>query len=285
MVTRRRVLVGVAGTVAVGAVGGVGTALGWQRVGERLGVVDPPDHDPPHSGVEVVRSSFRSGAMGADVGWARSRPPGAVEAVVLCLHGRGNDHRMAFDSIRMHDMVAEADAPLAVVSVDGGDNTYWHPRSDGADPRRMLVDELLPRVAESVGADLPVVALGWSMGGYGSLLLASTRPDLVRGVCAASPALFASFASSTAGSFDDDDDFRRHDVRRTVDRLDGVDLRVDCGAQDVFVDEARRFAERVEAVLGRAPEGGFGHGAHNHGYWRSLVPDQLRSIERWRRSW
>lgn len=64
-----------------------------------------------------------------------ARPPqGVVTGVVLCLHGRNDDHQFAFDTIHVHDVVAALGHSLAVVAVDGGADNHWHPLRSGVDP-------------------------------------------------------------------------------------------------------------------------------------------------------
>ena len=96
---------------------------------------------------------------------------------------------------------------LAVASIDGG-NYYWHARrseSTGADnispdtppcdTGAMVMDDFIPLLG-SIGLDRSRVGfLGWSMGGYGALLLAATMgPTKVAAVvfdglrCGPSPA-------------------------------------------------------------------------------------------------
>src|SRR6185437_2329685 len=94
---------------------------------------------------------FSSSARKRDVGWSLATPPGIGATglpVVIVLHGRGNDHTTAFADLKLQDFLAavvKAGAkPFALASIDGGDNTYWHPRSDGDDPIAMLTDEFLP---------------------------------------------------------------------------------------------------------------------------------------------
>ena len=59
-----------------------------------------------------------------------------------------------------------------MATVDGG-NFCWHARRCGIDPANIIVQELLALLARK-GLDTERIALmGWSMGGYGALLLAS----------------------------------------------------------------------------------------------------------------
>jgi pimeloyl-ACP methyl ester carboxylesterase len=255
--------------------GGVGfVELGPDRVLHRLGLRRSPDHRVPPSNRPVVERTIASAAMGRPVTLAMVVPPTPPRGTIVCLHGRGGSYRDAFDAVFVHDVVAALDAPLVVVGVEGGADSYWHPRKDGTDAMALVLDEVLPEVDRAVGAELPHALLGWSMGGYGALLLAERAPERFVAVAAASPALFANFASATAGSFDDESDFASHDVFAGRPALARLAVRVDCGTGDPFVAQARRFAEGLPAPnLGR-----FSRGYHDTPYWRSLVPQQITLI-------
>jgi pimeloyl-ACP methyl ester carboxylesterase len=275
VISRRRFVIG-AGTTAF--VGGALAATGAlvvrpERVLHRLGLRDSPDHRVPASGRPVVEKRIASAAMGRDVTYAVVVPPTTPIGTVVCLHGRGGNHRMAFDSVRLHDVVADEGVPLAVVGIDGGPTSYWHARDDGTDAMALVLDELMPTLDAELGP-LPVAILGWSMGGYGALLLAERAPERFRAVIGISPAIFASYDDATEGAFDGEADFAAHDVYAGRDRLAALDVRIDCGDGDPFVDQARRFADGLPSGnLGR-----FSRGYHDDAYWRSMAPEQVRTI-------
>ncbi|MEQ1698798.1 MAG: alpha/beta hydrolase-fold protein [Ilumatobacteraceae bacterium] len=272
MISRRNFLLGGAGLVAAG---GVGVAVvGPRRVGYELGLVHSPDHRVPASGREVQQFTLLSAHMPDPVGWAICVPPAPPVGVVLCLHGRNGDHTAAFEKIFLHDIVADLDLPLAIIGVDGGDSSYWHPRADGRNPMAMVFEELFPAVETLLGATLPRAVLGWSMGGYGALLFAEQHRDWFRAAVAASPALWRTSGAAADGAFDDEADFDRHDVFAGIDQLSLLRVRVDCGTDDTFVDTARAFGELVPS----GNHGSFGDGFHDDEYWRSLAPGQLLFI-------
>jgi S-formylglutathione hydrolase FrmB len=165
---------------------------------------------------------------------------------------------------------------LAVVSVDGGD-AYWHPRRDGDDPLTMITDELMPRLAARDLATQRIGVLGYSMGGYGALMLArESEADRLGGLrvaaaAASSPALFASAGASAPGAFDDAADWARWGDLAAHPRVRHTPLSVSCGTSDPFAEQTRRY----RAHCTTAPAGGLGPGRHDGGYWRSLLPDQL----------
>jgi enterochelin esterase-like enzyme len=201
-------------------------------------------------------------------------PGNAVRGVVYCLHGHGNDHRMAFRDVHVPDVVAAAGLPLAVAAVDGGSNSYWHARADGSDPMTMLLDEFVPLVEQHLGGAKPRALLGWSMGGYGALLAAERVPDRFGAVVASSPALWTSPGATPAIAFDGESDYRRNDVYAGIARLASLVTRVDCGTDDSFVDAARAFA----AQLPHPNQGSFTDGFHDAAYWRSVAPAQIATI-------
>lgn len=241
--------------------------------------------DPRRSASRRVDGTFSSPSMhGADVGWTivypRGHRPGARLPVVITLHGRSATHATAFATLHLDAVldrvVAAGVRPFALASVDGGDHGYWHRRSDGTDSGAMVVDELVPLLRRH-DLDAGRLALhGWSMGGYGALLLAGRDRLSVRAVAAASPALFTSAGATPQGAFDSAEDFARNDVLAHPEWLDGVPLRVDCGRSDPFWATARRFADE----LAERPAGAFGSGAHTASYWRSVAPAELAFLGR-----
>ena len=102
--------------------------------------------------------------------------------------------------------------PFAVVAVDGG-GSYWHKRASGEDSGAMVLDELIPML-DSQGLDTSRVGfLGWSMGGYGALLLgARLGPARTAAICAVSPALWTSSGATAPGAFDGADDYAANSV-------------------------------------------------------------------------
>jgi S-formylglutathione hydrolase FrmB len=193
---------------------------------------------------------------------------------VYCLHGHGDNHRFAFDQIQLPDVVAANGAALVVAAVDGGADTYWHPRADGTDALAMLLDDFIPMVEHQLAAPVPRALLGWSMGGYGALLAAETVPERFKAVAVASPALWTSPGATAPGAFDSPADYHRFDVFAGAGHLAGLAVRVDCGTSDPFYAADRHFV----AALPPGHQGGFGPGSHNATYWRSLAPAQVATI-------
>ena len=224
-----------------------------------------------------LTGSFISAARGGvETNWAIARPPGQTLPLcpVIALHGRGGNAASVMDLGVPDGLARLASAgvpPFAVVSIDGGD-TYWHRRASGADSGAMVLMELLPMLSGQGLDTSRVVFLGWSMGGYGALLLgARLGPARTAGICAVSPALWTSYMPTEDGAFDSYNDW----VKNTVfglPALASIPIRVDCGTSDRFYAASRQFV----AQLRRPVAGSFSPGGHDDAFWRAQLPDELR---------
>lgn len=276
-----------AGSVAVAVAGLAGVESEWlpgrpsldRALG--LGEVDVPV--PSAAPGPVTYATFRSKRRGVDVRWGLGLPPSTPARglpTVLVLHGRGANARSGFDALHLQaflaDHVRRGGRPFAFVSVDGGDR-YWHPRADGDDPLGMITDELLPRAGDRGLRVDRIGVTGWSMGGYGSLLLARESEHgrlgglTVAASAASSPALFTSYAASATGAFDDATDWRAWGDLVDAPGVRTTPLRVCCGTSDPFAEVTRTYRQRCV----RTPAGRLSAGRHDDGYWRSLLPGHL----------
>jgi enterochelin esterase-like enzyme len=207
---------------------------------------------------------------------------GARLPVCVVLHGRSNDAegmvRIGYPRF-LAAAVEEGGAPFALAAIDGGDR-YWHRRRDGEDPGAMILAEWLPRLARAGLAARPadrIAFLGWSMGAYGSLLLAARLgPARVAAVAAESPALWQRPGDSAPGAFDDREDFLANDVftRSRIRVLERIPIRIDCGRADPFHTAATAFARRLRP----APVLDLGAGDHTGTYWRAKAAKTIDFI-------
>lgn len=237
----------------------------------------------PNVGTGPIRyAEFTSKARGTKVTWGLALPPDAKAKglpVVLVLHGRGDDARTAFDRLGYAQFLADytrnGGKPFALVTIDGG-TSYWHQRANGDDPPAMIRDELLPRLAALGLKTDQVGATGWSMGGFGALLMArdsgtGSGAEVVA-AAASSPALFARYADATPGAFDDEADWRRYgDLVTTSGQFDGNAVFIATGRTDAFAGSTRQLRDAIEPT----PAGGVGKGCHDDAYWRGQIPAQL----------
>jgi enterochelin esterase-like enzyme len=238
-----------------------------------------PLEPAPTAAPTFVNGSFVSDARGGvDTKWAIARPPGQTAALrpVIALHGKGADSAEVMAGGVEQGLAQAVDAglpPFAVVAVDGG-GSYWHKRASGEDSGAMVLDELIPMLS-SEGLDTSRVAfLGWSMGGYGALLLGGRLgPARTAAICAVSPALWTSSGAAAPGAFDGADDYAANSVW-DMPALGSIPIRIDCGNSDPFYSATQQFI----AQLPNPPAGGFSPGGHDGGFWSSLLPAELSWI-------
>lgn len=289
---RRTFLIGGGAALGVAVVGVVGGGLlveggvlpGKSKLDEALGrcgtTLEPPDIEPG----PVVGGSFTSAARnGTEVGWSVVYPPGSGpgDALPVCLflHGRGGSHTDAPGPMQLPRFLAGAVtddgvAPFAIASVDGGDAVNWHRRADGDDPPAMIAGELLPLLA-SQGLVVDRLAFwGVSLGGTGALYLATLPSFAPAGVVAASPALWREPGEWQSGAYDDGTDFEANSLWNRRDRLDGLDLRIDCGESDPFATRVRQFRDSLDPV----PAGGIEPGCHDGRFWSRQTPAELAFV-------
>lgn len=284
--SRRSLLFGAAGVAAAaGVTGAVEGGPAWHHADALLHPAPEPKSTVPsiRAGA-IVTGAFASAARGGRrVRWAVAYPPAtatdATLPVALVLHGRGDNYATAFGSHALDRFLAAAvqagTPPFALASVDGGDHGYWHRRGNGDDPQRMLTDEFLPLLHRRGLRTTTVGLTGWSMGGFGALLLAER---LGSPGCAAvavdSPALWLRASDTAPGAFDDAADYRRNDVFAGRGRLARIPVRVAIGTSDPFYAATRSFV----AGLTPKPATDFSVGGHTVAFWRHSAPVQIRFI-------
>lgn len=285
----RRTLLGLGASAAAGAVGGYALdALFQPRTshaspgptgGTRAPLAPAAPGEPAPStqpAPTMVTGSFVSAARGGiSTNWAIARPPGQTKPLrpVIALHGKGSDASSVMAGGVEQGLAQAVDAglpPFAVVAVDGG-GSYWHKRASGEDAGAMVLDELIPMLGDQNLDTSRVAFLGWSMGGYGALLLGGRLgPARTAAICAVSPALWLSSGAAAPGAFDGPDDFAANSVFG-MPALASIPIRVDCGDSDPFYAATKQFV----AQLPNRPAGGFSPGGHNAEFWSSQLPAEL----------
>ena len=288
--SRRGLLLGGAAVLGLGAVGAglaveEGVLPGRGRVRKRLGLDGEAGRVPDVRPGRVISGSFVSAARGGvRTGWAVAYPPGAQEAlpVLVALHGLGGDHGTAMRRLGLDRFLASGARQglpaFAVASVDGG-TSYWHRRPDGEDAGAMVLDELLPLLAERGLRTDRVALLGWSMGGYAALRLgAQLGPERCAAVVAESPALWVRGEDASRSGFQDAAEYAEYTVMGRQRDLAGIPVRLDCGNDDPFRDATRTYVDGFPAD--HRPVAHFQPGAHDMDYWRRMAPAQLRFVGR-----
>ncbi|MEW5811160.1 MAG: alpha/beta hydrolase [Actinomycetota bacterium] len=263
--------------LGLGCRAGLVTAAGATAVSaltRAVAVGAPPAPAAP----TYAAGSFASAARGgAATNWIIARPPGQSAPLrpVILLHGKDSSAATVM-SMGAEQFLADAVAaglpPFALAAVDGG-NGYWHRRASGDDSGAMVLDEFLPLLAGQ-GLDTSRVGfLGWSMGGYGALLLgARLGAGRTAAICAVSPALWTSPGAAAPGAFDGPADYEANSLWGLRGLAD-IPVRIDIGNDDPFASATRQFIGQLPTP----PAGGFSPGGHNAEFWSS----QLRSELTW----
>jgi pimeloyl-ACP methyl ester carboxylesterase len=209
---------------------------------------------PP--GDERVTRRF-SAARGRTVDFYTAVPAGHGDGrglpVCFVLHGgskRPGDFAATGLGRFLTDAVRRGAAPFVLAGATG-DRLAWRPgRAD--DPQRMVHEELPAWCAERGFDTSRLAAWGWSMGGFGALLLAETFPGFVRSVAAFSPAVVPGDAVFDGAA-----------------RLAGTTIGLWCGRDDNLYDNVSALRKALPVP---PAAGSFGKGRHNFGYWSTVVP-------------
>lgn len=211
-----------------------------------------PSAPAGNEGVEQVYSTARGRVVDFYTAVPHGYGDGRGLPVCLVLHG-GSKRPADFAALGLGgfltDAVHRGTAPFVLAGATG-DRLAWQP-SGGDDPQRM-VHEGLPAWCAARGFDTGrLAAWGWSMGGYGALLLAETFPGFLRSVAAFSPAVRPGDA-----------------VFDGVARLTGTPIGLWCGRDDPLYPHVRALRKALPAA---AAAGGYGAGRHNFGYWSTVI--------------
>ena len=266
---RREFLVAGAGLAAGAALASAGVTSGAipvpARVRQRFEDQGPDGVIPADPEGEVRLERASSAARGREVGLFSAVPHGhgAGKGLPVCLLLHGASATTAdfqrFGYPRFLTQAARAGIPpFVLIGADGG-RSMWEGDRAGDDPQRMLRDEL-PKWAADRGFDSTrLAAYGWSMGGYGALRLAETRPGLLRAVAALSPAVSDGDA-----------------VFKDADQLDSPRVGLWCGRSDGFLPDVQHLADRI----GDPAIAAWGKGAHTRRYWNRINPEAFEFVGR-----
>ena len=300
--SRRRFLgYGLAGVAAAAAVGLGGAELisrGDLPGKGELDAIDgacsvtAPDlasYAPPGPQVSgTFYSRARNRAVGYTIGYPPRHRPGAELPLVIMLHGYGDNHASALFGLTPARALALRVGraplpPMALVTVDGGAG-YWNPHP-GDNPQAMLTDELIPLCRRrGLGGTHRVGVMGVSMGGYGALLLAEKRPDLISAVAAISPAIWTSYAqarAANAGAYASAADFAVDDAVTHAAALARVPVRIAAGFGDPFYPGVHALARALpKRAGGEPPEVSFSGGCHNAAFFTAQQPPSLAFLAR-----
>lgn len=214
-------------------------------------------------GARLVRFTLHSRLTHRDLHEVLVVPRRHGHWLLVLLHGKGGGPSQ-FMSQPFFDSLGKLGrrAPY-VLLLDGGNDSYWHDRADGA-WGSMVVREAIPAGLARTHASRVGIG-GISMGGYGALLLGSRH----RSFCAVgvqSPALWLSAGQTAPGAFDDAQDYARNDV---FELRPPHPLWIALGASDPFREASLAYARRAGVHAQVWP------GGHHVAFWDAHMPALL----------
>ena len=255
---RRRFLLASGSALAAATAAGV-----WARRDE-WGRDRPPVLPAAPAGDERLERRY-SAARIRNVDFYTAVPAGHGDGrglpVCLVLHG-GTKRPADFAALGLGRFLTDAvrrGAEPFVLAGATGDRLAW--QTNGHDDPQRMVHEEVPAWCADRGFDTRrLAAWGWSIGGYGALLLAETFPGFVRSVAAFSPAVAPGDAVLTATA-----------------RLAGTPIGLWCGRGDSLYHDVRALQRALPAG---AAAGEFTAGRHDFGYWSTVIPSAFAFIAR-----
>ncbi len=260
----------------------------------------PPSQPVP--GVE--HGTFHSDSMDVEVGYNVLLPDGYTQSdvsypVVYWLHGLGgNENNGARLVSKIRALVEENDIrPMVFVFVNGGANTMYADSADGeikAETAIIIelighIDGVFRTVAERRGRAIE----GFSMGGYGALMLGAKHPQLFCSVVAYAGALHDNETLSTGRTaiyeqmfgteeaFDESSPY--HWIRDNAERIrDTLPIRMVIGTRDQTMGYNERFRELLQELeIPHDYEIVEGMGHNIAGYYDAVGIQGLRFLEKY----
>lgn len=193
--------------------------------------------------------------------------------------------------------------PMIIVTPDAG--VSWYVDSDDGKVRYedFFVNEFIPSVERGfrIRSEKEFRAIaGLSMGGYGSLIMATKHPELFAVCAPLSAAIFTDnemngmsaagwdhyfetcFGKAVEGQERLDDHYRQNDILDIVENGNTKDLQsiryyIDCGDDDFLIKgNMELHSLMIDKKIGhefRVRDGG-----HNWTYWRTALPEVLKFV-------
>jgi S-formylglutathione hydrolase FrmB len=224
-------------------------------------------------GAQVVRYTIDSHRVHQAMPQAGVVPGGAGDMrrpLLVFLHGKGGSQESGLKPQMFSALARLGGRAPDVVFPYGGEDSYWHNRSDGewAD---YVIDEVIPEAVRRLRADPHRVAIGGlSMGGFGAYDLALHHPGRFCAVGGDSAALWRTGGETAEGAFDNGEDFEHNDViaaaRSGGGAYRGTRLWLDVGTSDPFRSADTELASLLRAD-GLTVQFHVWPGGHEPAYW------------------
>lgn len=226
-------------------------------------------------GAQVIHFTIHSALTHRTLGETAVIPAGSTAGrrpLLVFLHGKGEDENSNLNDVMFAALANLGSRAPDIVFPDGGEDSYWHDRGDGA-WGSYVMHEVIPRAIGVLHADPRRIAIGGlSMGGFGAYDLALLHPNSFCAVGGDSAALWLNGGESAAGAFDDGEDFLRNDVigmaEASADPYPGARLWIDVGSEDPFKSADTTLVRALRAK-GLAVQFHVWPGGHEQSYWQS----------------
>ncbi len=282
---------------------------------EREPVTVPPD--PPVDTVKFVRllknQSFKSRILNRDIAYAVLLPKNYDSLnenypVVYLLHGFG-DNESAWYNYGLITYYVDANAAETVPMIyvmPQGFNTYWVNKYNGNYPYMdMLITEMVPEIDSlfrTVKSPQQRAVMGYSMGGYGAMIIPAKNPDVFKTGVALSMSfrtdqqymeepqsgwdsqwgsIFGGIGASGTARLTDY--YKAHSpfyfFKNPGDpALNGQNYYFDCGDDEESLSEPNNELHNMLRDLNIKHEYRVKNGAHSWDYWHKALPEALRYI-------
>ena len=227
-----------------------------------VGCGDPRYHST--RGAQLLHFTLRSRLTHRDLHEVLVVPKRHGQWLLVLMHGKGGSPSQFLSQPFFDTLAALGPQAPNVLLLDGGDDSYWHNRADGA-WGSMVLREAIP-AGRSRTHTRRVAIGGISMGGYGALLLGSRQRDFCA-VGVQSPALWLSRGATAPGAFDTAQDYERNNV---FELRPPQPLWIDLGASDPFRVASLAYARRAGVRTHVWP------GGHDVSFWDAHTPAFLR---------
>lgn len=257
--------------------------------------------------------SIESSALGESVNYNLYLPEGYEESnrsypVLYLLHGYTDNETGWTQFGEVQQIADEASARLDVTDMiivmpDAGVSWYINNHDGSVNYEDFFTQELIPHVDETYRTratkEFRAVA-GLSMGGYGTLIMATKHSDLFTAAAPLSAAVFLDeeisgmpqenwdnalgtpFGEELEGEDRLTDHFRENSILDIIENgdaetLNTVDYYIDCGDDDFLI---RGNLALYNLLVEREIEAEFRvrDGAHTWDYWRTALPDVLEFV-------
>ncbi len=244
-------------------------------------------NSPVNGDGTLVTGSLASTATGSNHDWAIWYPPGTSASsnlpVVIVLHGMGDTISMIQTlgyTTQLRQAIAQGLPAFALAAING-DNLFWQ-KIGTQDAGAMIATEFVPLLSEH-GLNTSRLGLtGWSMGGWGTLRLASAElRGKVKVIAAISTPCYAKYDYVPQKQWMTQQEFEANNFYTRPAKLAGLPIFIACGTEDPFCRGNQSFVEVLDDTPKvQTPTTSFTSGEHAAAYWESVTPAQLAFLGR-----